>query len=217
MKRFLPALLIVSLVFLTGCGGDDEPAKGATATTVLGRVSAEVDWVQRSVTVRDEDDGPDIRFCEGEAPLLCVERDGTHLGVIELASYPADGIDDLAAWARAFYETMAADRSAGCDPAIEVVGDDPVRAMFAGHDGIRYGYTATIDGRPVERVLAHAAVVDGTLWLLTANALADESCLARESELPIDVMADLEPVLAGLAHGSELPPLPDGLREVYRP
>jgi len=162
-------------------------------------VTATVDWTARIVTVEGTEFG--VAFCEGEAPLLCITSpDGDHLGAFEHAEF--DAVDDLEAHAKEFSMTMREDRVAGCDPAFELEPATTVETTLFGAPGVRYGYTGSIAGREVERVVAHAANVDGRLHLVTANFLADDGCMSRESELPIGVADALEPVLDAVVAGS---------------
>jgi hypothetical protein len=197
--------LLLLPILLVACGGGDgadvvapiaePPVPGAEAP-----VTATVDWAARTITL----DGAtrfDVNFCEGDAPFLCVSDDGTPLGSVELARFP-DEVDDFDEWAASFYDSIATDRVAGCDPAYALDGADPEVAPFAGALDVQYGFVGTVDGQPVERVLGYAINDAGSLRLLVANALADDGCLHREGELPIDAMDDLEPVLAAIAEGS---------------
>lgn len=205
-------LLLLPVIALAACGGDDDDTSAAppetTTTTVHDMdespiVTASVDWTARTVDVQNAD-AFTIEFCEGDAPMLCVNDVDVPLGIIERASFP-DGVEDgdLDAWAQDFYDSIADDRVVGCDPDYVLEGDDPEPATFAGAEGVRYGFTGTVDGKVVERVIGVAAVRDdGSLDLLAANGLADDGCLSRESELPVQVMDELEPVLLALAEGS---------------
>lgn len=192
-RRTLALLALLPLA--AACGGDGGAAASTTlapATTAAAPgVTAAVDWTARTITV-DGHDGPPVAFCEGAAPLLCVGEPGELLGVIALVTV-AGG---------------AADRREGCDPDVELEAHETADADVAGHDGFRYGLTASIGDRVVERVVGHGAVVGDDLHLLVLNALADDGCLARESELPLDVARQLEPVVAAIAAGSSGLPAP---------
>ena len=178
----LPLLLVVA------CGGGrGADPDGAPAT----EVSATIDWVARTVTVTGSDLG--VAFCEGEAPLLCVG--GVDGGVIELATFPDSSVDDFDAWADDFYASIGADRIEGCDPAYELVGDD----VSTVGGWTRYGFSGSVGGVEQERVVGYARNDGTSLVLLVANALADDACLSRESELPLALMDDVEPVLEALA------------------
>lgn len=202
MLRRSLILLPILLVAACGRGGDSAvvAAPDPTPTVPPAPITATVDWTARTITM-DGDVAFDVNFCSGDAPLLCITDDGTQLGVLELASFP-EPVLDFDAWASSFYDSIASDRTAGCDPTYALDGDKPVAAPFAGALGVRYGFVGSAGGRPVERVLGYAINDAGSLRLLVANALADDACLARESELPLDVIDDLEPVLAAIAAGS---------------
>lgn len=190
-------------ILVGACGGDDDDEVVATTapTPTTVPVDVEVDWVERRIVV-DGDVAFDLNFCDGEAPVLCVSRDGAQLGVLELGTYEGEAVADFDAWADDFYESMRADRIAACDPDYELDGDVPRSAPFARRDGIRYGFTGLVDDRVVERVIGHAVNDGADLRVLVANALADDGCLARESELPLAVLDELEPVVAAIAAGS---------------
>lgn len=195
-------ILLPILLAACGRGGDGAvvAAPDPTTTQPPAALTATVDWRARTITV-DGDVPFDVNFCDGEAPLLCITDDGTQLGVLELATFP-EPVTDFDAWASSFYDSIASDRVTGCDPTYALDGEKPVAASFAGAVGVRYGFVGTTDGNPVERVVGFAINDAGSLRLLVANALADDGCLHRESELPIDVMDELEPVLAAIAAGS---------------
>lgn len=203
MKTFLrAAALAIALAVVAACSGGGDTTTAPTVPVADSTVTADVDWAARTVTVTGVD-GYDIDFCEGEAPILCVTRGGEWIGGIELLSFSGGTLlDDVDRWFADFVTSMGDDRRMGCDPAYEIEGDDLEPASFAAADGHRYGFTGRIDGRVVERVIGYAADIDGTTHLLTMNALADDGCLAREGELPVDAVDDLEPVLAALAGGS---------------
>ncbi|HEX4905452.1 MAG TPA: hypothetical protein VFU93_08370 [Acidimicrobiales bacterium] len=202
MLRRSLILLPILLVAACGRGGDGAvvAAPDPTTTQTPAALTATVDWAARTITV-DGDVPFDVSFCDGEAPLLCITDDGTHLGVLELATFP-EAVTDFDAWASSFYDSIAADRTVGCDPTYALDGEKPVAAPFAGALGVRYGFVGQTEGRPVERVLGYAINDAGGLRLLVANALADDACLARESELPLDVIDDVAPLLAAIAEGS---------------
>jgi hypothetical protein len=204
MRRVL--LLCVLLAVAAGCTGDDDEVLTDTTTSTPAPaepVTAQVDWTARRISV-DGDVPFDINFCEGEAPMLCIVDDGTALGAIELLSYD-DVIRDFVAWGNDFYASVEADRRTAC-PTYELQGDVPTPAPFAGAEGVRYGFTGTVESTVVERVIGVVANDEsGTVHLLVANALAEDdvqTCLHKEGELPVDAMDEIEPVLLALAAGS---------------
>ena len=210
MTRVQLVVVAVAVVgVLAACGGDDDDRAAPSTTTTTtsapeSAVEATVDWRARTVSV-DGLDGYEVEFCEGDAPILCVTRAGEWIGGIELASFPggAEALEDGAeAWAAEHHRTIAADRVEGCDPDYELTPDEVEAVPFGSLDGYRYGFTGSVDGRDIERVVGIGAVDDGDLHLLVLNALADDGCLARESELPLDAADDLAPALAALAAGT---------------
>ena len=209
--RLRAALVVVATGLLAACAGGGNSATPTTTTTgPATEVSATVDWRARTVDVAGLE-GFGIGFCEGEAPFLCVSRDGAVIGAIELVSFPGGGAaldGGVDAWVADHVGSLAEDRRAGCDPGYQLTADDTGSVPFAGLPGYRYGFTGEIGGRPVERVVGAGVVADGHLHLLVLNALADDGCLAREGELPLDAVDDLAPVVEALAAGTvALPPV----------
>lgn len=205
MLRRAPSLL---LILLAACGGaGDSERDAATTSATLPRttsttagLTATVDWTARTLVLSGA--APlDVTFCDGDGPFLCIGRDGALLGSVELARFDGE-VADFDTWATDFYDSMAADRVAGCDPAYRLEGADPEVAPVAGALGVRYGFVGRVRSVPVERVLGFAINDGGALRILVANALADDGCMHRESELPLDAMDELEPVLAAVAAGS---------------
>lgn len=190
---------------IAACSGDDDPTAAtttstSTTSTTAPAVTASVDWTARTVTVDGTSYG--VAFCEGDAPLLCVTSpSGEHLGVIEHAEY--DPVPDLDGFADDFAASMREDRVSHCDPDFALEPDETTPTTLFGEPGVRYGYTGTIGGDVVERVVAHASLVEDRLHLVTANFLADDGgCLSRESELPVDAVEDVEPILDAVVAGS---------------
>jgi hypothetical protein len=190
------ALVLLPLLLLVACGGGDDPDVAATEDDPVAPV-ATVDWAARTIEL-DGDLPFDVRFCDGDAPLLCVTDGGAQLGVIELATFPSSAVEDFGAWASSFYASMRADRVEACDPGYELEGDD----VAVDGEWMRYGFTGAVDGVATERVVGYARNDGSSLQLIVANALADDACLARESELPLGAMDDVEPLLAAIVAGS---------------
>jgi hypothetical protein len=201
LRRVLPLLLVIA-----ACSGDDDPTATSTTTSTTSTtapanaVTASVDWTARTVSVDGTSYG--VAFCEGDAPLLCITSpEDEHLGVIEHADF--ERVPDLEGFAADFAASMTEDRVSHCDPDYELDPDDTTPSTLFGEPGVRYGYTGTIGGSVVERVVAHASIVEDRLHLVTVNFLADEGgCLSRESELPIDTVEDVEPILDAVVAGS---------------
>lgn len=214
MKRV--AVLLAFFALLSAACSDNSKKNEATTTTttaieIVQTVRASVDWQARTVSISDSR-GYTIEFCDGAGPLLCVRKPGEEvLGVIELISR-TDGADltrvGAPDWAEDFIASIAADRAKGCDPAYKLTPDRTVGADVAGRPGFRYSFTGAINGRTVERVVGFGTVISGDLHILVLNALADNGCLNRESELPLTDAKRLEPVVAALASGSTNLPNP---------
>lgn len=120
-----------------------------------------------------------------------------------------DGTDVLEAMADEFVAEMAADRAEGCGDDYQVVAIDPIPAIVAGEDGLRYGFRGVVDGTTVEHVVLHALIDDGTVWILNAAGYADGGCLPREGEFDVAGVQSAMPLIGELAAGSRLP-APDG-------
>ena len=217
MKTMRAAVAVMTVGVLAACGGETSTA--SSPTTVEPRppsVEAVVDWRVRAVEVTGAGEFA-IEACEGDAPFLCVSRGGETIGAIELATYPAGASalkDGPAVWAAELFDTVVADRRTGCDPTYRLAPLEIEELPFAGETGFRYGFTGSTDDGIVEEVRGHGVLIGGDLHLLVLNALADDGCLAREGELPLDAVEDLTPVLAALAAGStnlpavDAPPAP---------
>lgn len=219
-RAFLGAIA-VSAMLLGACSDDStaSPSSTTTTTTPESPAAVEVDWAARTVT-GVEDPRFTVDFCQGEAPLLCFTGDDSeHLGAIELLNYPTAGYDvvdaviarggdesdALEAIADGLVTTMAADRAEGCGDGYEVVPDEPVPAVVAGEDGVRYGFRGVVDGTTVEHVVTHALIDDGTVWILTAAGYDDGGCLPREGEFDVAGLQAAMAVIGDLAAASTLP------------
>lgn len=203
MKR---VALVIALLLAGACssGSDktDESSGDTTTTfTIPPRIEASVDWRARTVSVEGFDQYT-IEFCEGAGPLLCVSKPGEDvLGVIELITR-----SDRSFNAPSFLADIERDRKQGC-PGYVMRGKSRT-ADLAGVAGTHYSWTGELNGRTVEHVVGIAAVNNAGLHILVMNALADNGCLNRESELPLTDATKLEPVLVALAKGSTNLPNP---------
>lgn len=210
MKR----VVLVLAILLTACnsGGEKDEAATPTTTTVVPTPGfASVDWKARTVEFRKFLMEYSVNFCEGAGPLICVSLDGDVLGVIELISR-TDGSEftkmGAPEWSERFIASIRSDRKRGCDPGYDLSPDKTIGATVAGRPGFRYSFTGRIKDRIVERVVGYGTVIKGDLHILVMNALADNGCLNRESELPLQDAKNLEPVLESMAAGSTNLPNP---------
>jgi len=206
----LVVVLGVMLVACAGAGPDDADAP-PSAGDDPGLV---VDWETRSVT--GDTGALDVRFCEGEGPFLCIERDGTVIGVVERLTYDvttmdvvrealasgATPVEALERHAAAQVATFAADRRAGCGPDHLVTGDATEPVPVGGEPGLRFGWTTRRADVVVERVVSWATIIDGSLDVLVAAALADDGCLERLGEFSIADLDAALPTLERVARGS---------------
>lgn len=162
------------------------------------------------------DDTWSLRECEGDAPDICVERDGEIVGNLELSEYPLDEAEkeqapaDVARTrAQGFLDFFSGDRAEGC-PDFQFVADPVDLTMVGGQPGARTGFRLLdATGRTVERVTTHYAVHDGALFLVNTDAYAlDGGCL-DQSEVDLqftpDVLQGFEPYVDRLVSATTLP------------
>lgn len=206
---------VVAAVALAGAGGDDDDHSGGDQ----GHDSAAaVDWNAR--TARIHDDRWTVEFCEGDAPVLCLENAEGQWGGVELSSWPVADLDvleaafaegatqaeALAAYADDFLRIFEADRAEGCGATYEFVPDTSTPISVDGRPGLRYGFRGVVDGVTVEHVVGHAVLTDRTLHLFNAAGLADDGCLGREGEFPMEAFdADTIDLIGRIAAASTLP------------
>lgn len=177
-----------------------------------------VDWVDPTARI-EFDVGWAIHACEGDAPLLCVERRGRHVGVVEAAGYAVDGFDgldpatapeeNLAAFAGGFFESLVADRTAGCGAEYVFDPIGPTPFPIGGRPGISFGFTGTMpDGTPSELNLQYAVIVDGRIITISAIAYDAGGCPGRD-DLSGFRSADLSDFRAYLEEVLRQSPLPE--------
>ena len=175
-----------------------------------------VDWGPDAAPV-DLGDGWTVRDCEGDAPLLCVDRDGELVGTLALSSFeptedlaaadtPEELTDALRAFAESLEDGVVQDRAAGCG-ADYVVEHEPVAVVtMSGQPGVRYGFRGIQDEAVTEFVLSYATVADGRLWIVVAEAATDDGCMASEFDLfTPDDLATFLPRLDAVVAGTVLP------------
>jgi hypothetical protein len=164
------------------CDGGSSAHPGAAAPHGE-KAAARIDWASRTVSIGAP--GWTIAFCEGEGPFLCVSRDGSHIGSVELLAWPVEGYETVASMVSAgrseqealeaaaadLLATLAADRTIGVDPGYEIVGDEPAVVPVAGKDGLRSGLRGILDGRTLERVVQYRVIDADTLYLLSATGM----------------------------------------------
>lgn len=176
-----------------------------------------VEWGPDAAPV-DLPGGWRVRDCDGDAPLLCVERDGEFVGVLERNDFPvpddlaaADSDDALVDALRQFADDrnadVAEDRAQGCGQDYVVEPLEVEDLTIGDRPAVRYGFRGIQDGTTTEFVVSYATVVDDTLWIVVADAATDDGCMAAP-ELDVFDPAVLEaflPTLDVVAAGTVIP------------
>ncbi len=204
-RNVMMAAVVAAGLALTACGASD----AAEAPVV--------DWVDPAQAV-ELDGGWTVAACEGDAPLLCVARDGAPVGVVEAAAYPlasfplldpgAGDAANLRAIAADFVEAMRADRAAGCgtDYGFEPIEPEPFELGDAA--GLAYGFTGTrADGAPSELNLQYTAIESGRIVSIVAIAYDEGGCPGRDDLSSFDsaTLAAFRPHLEAILHATPLP------------
>jgi len=193
------------LLWLSACVDNPEPAPPSTTTTAP---PLAVDWSDPGLDL-EVGGGFRLRNCEGDAPLLCIERGGSTTGVIELTDHRGGDGQTLAQRVADHYATIADDRQQGCPAGYEFTTVPPVAATVAGRDGLRFGFTGRLaDGRPSEKTVGFMTEQDDVVRVIGVHAYEADGCLPPEGA-PFTT-ADLdafEPFLDEIVAGSRLPDL----------
>lgn len=179
-----------------------------------------IEWGNPDTRVVFDEVGWAIAACEGDGPLLCVEMDGRHVGVVEAAAYPLASmtrldpsapsdviLDDFAGH---FFDDMSADRRAGCGSDYVFERIEPTPFPLGDTTGIAFGFVGTMaDGSPSELNLQYATVVGDRIVLVTSAAYDDDGCPGRDDlgGFRPGELADFRPYLEDVLDGSPLPPV----------
>lgn len=219
--------LALALLTLGACTGGDvtarpspTPADPRSGPTVQPSPPAE----DRPLTVQwsgsfelDLPNGWVVQDCEGDRTHVCVHDDDAQLGDIELlAGYPLDDAQKqqdppavLDGLAEGFLAHFREDRRAGC-PHFSFVADEVRRATVGGHPATRASFSLIDgDGRVVERVVNHFALVDDSYAIVNTDAYVDTGGCLGPSETdpsfsPVE-LAMLEEHLDRIVADSPLP------------
>ena len=203
---------------MAACGGDGggDDTTAATSTSEAG--VEPYDW--RAPTRVALDDEWTLDDCEGDAPFVCVERNGETVGFLEIVEFPVESFEQLRepladgdearaleVLAESFFRDLRDDRSLGCGEGYTVEPIEPRPVTTADGPALRYGLVGTTaDGAAAERVVQYAAIRGETLVLLAANAYSADGCLASEgAEFHPDVLEAFEPVLDTVVFASPMP------------
>lgn len=176
-----------------------------------------IDWSDPTV-VAELDGGWTVAACEGGAPLLCVERDGTVVGSVELISFPASSFTDvdpsrpvaenMAVIGSGFVQAMTEDRVAGCGPDYVLSPLELSSFSLGSLEGASFGYEGRwSDGRPSELNLQYGTVVGDSVVLIVAAAYDEGGCPGRDDTSGFDsaTLANFRPHLERLLTGNEIP------------
>lgn len=249
MRRFILALLALTIL-LAACGGGavgDETTTTTqpvtttipdttttvpetTTTTTPPAGDAVIDWDDPAMTVTLAD-GWTVAHCEGEAPFLCVSKDGEVVGLVErfiadpntyeVYDPAADDETNLRAIAAEFVQAFQTDRASGCGSGYVLEAFEPAVVSIGGNPGLVYGFTGTLaDGTPSEHNLQFATLSHGRLIFLVAAGYDEGGCLGKDDTISFDsaTLEALRPHLEALLEASPLPggdpetglALPDG-------
>ncbi|HSJ27943.1 MAG TPA: hypothetical protein VLB67_07005 [Acidimicrobiia bacterium] len=226
--RSLPALLGLALL-VAACGGSateqttpstttttTEPTTTTTqpTTTTTQPTTGTIDWDDPSQVVTLPD-GWSVARCEGEAPLLCVSRDGAILGLVEwfiadpytytIFDPEAEDETNLRAIAAQFVATFEEDRASGCGTDYVVEQLEPTAIDLGGTPGLAYGFRGTMgDGTPSELHLQYATLSHERFVLLAAGAYDEGGCPGKDDLVSFDsaALADFRPHLEALLASS---------------
>ena len=159
-----------------------------------------IDWGDPSVVVDHPGDWTSA-VCDPWVPLICVERNGQRVGVVDANSFPVSSFEDpdLATTnPRRFLRRLAAALTPSesepvhdeCGPEFVLEPSEIRNRRVFGHDGIVFGYRGHFEGRPIADVaIIYAAVVGDEVMLVTALAHDAEGCFDGESTFSV---ADLD-------------------------
>ncbi len=216
--NLIPAALLALAVVLSACGeavaGGGDPGLGPE------QPSEAIDWNDPGRVV-NFDGGWSVGACEGDAPLLCVERNGEFVGLVEAMSYRIDSFDDLdpaadpdvnlAAFAGGFFEALETDRRDGCGADYGFRPFEPEAFQLGTASGISYGFAGTMaDGSPSELNLQYATIVGDDVLLITAIAYDEGGCPGPNGDLAgfdSETLEAFQPFLETVLAQSPLPQL----------
>lgn len=216
----LATILAVSITAIAASRSGDSSTDGTTPPPHGGTGTAVVDW-EDGTRPAAFPGGWSVRACDGDAPILCVSRDGVLVGTVEAVGFRLDLRDDLDdlveagddaalldGFVRRFAADTRADRAEGCGPDYVVTPFEPQHLTVDGRPGVAYGFTGGDGGTVTERMRGYATVAAGRLVLVVVEASDPGGCFAPDDERTLFTTAALtefEPVLARVVAESELP------------
>ena len=224
-RTVLSLLTVAFTIAATACSGggsdDDLPSDADTSTTTTSAPAATSTTAPSVPSLSFSDnaaraelgDGWLVESCEGDAPRLCVSRNGAHAGVVELNVFPVDsftlpGFQDavragdtlraLDILGNDFVSSFEKDRVEGCGEGFEVEPTVAELATVFGEDGWRFGYVLKRGRDIVERQVGHSLIDGNNLVLVQAPAFAPDGCVAPEREFEPGALAEFMPYLHAL-------------------
>jgi hypothetical protein len=204
---------VVAVLFLASCGGGaPEPSQSPTSQATASPVPAvPIDWSARPDEPVSLAGGFSVQGCPGDAPFLCISREGDEVGLVEYLNFPASPGTTVDGLIEDDYRTFTEDREGTCPTEFEVKTDEPAGAEVGGSEGRRSGYSVVDgDGRTVERYVKYWAVEGGAVHLVSAEAQEEGTCSPGDgAEFSDAVLADFEPSFAAVAAGSRFPAPPN--------
>lgn len=235
MRAIVVALTAVVSLVGAACGGAASVAPPAaeptsTVTPTPSEVPASEPPVEvASLDLRGRvppttlDGGWSVSSCDpGDAPLICVFRDGEHVGMIEWLQRPLEAERELVADLQAmpvrealaanleragFYASTERDRRDNCDGR-GVEWQRPTDATVGGAAGMVYGYTVRDhDGSRQDVIVSYQGVNDGrSLFIVVVEGLGARTCIPTEgTALTPDQLDAFRPMLDELVANLRLP------------
>lgn len=209
--RRLGASLAAVVVLSSSCGDADPAPTRSPRPSPAGEPIA-ADWADLADFRPVEIDRWRLLDCDGDAPLLCVERGGAPVGHLELLQFDRDTFGpnarSLDALADDHEASFRRDRSSGCPESFEFVVHPRADVNVAGKDGVRTTWSVSdAYGNEVERVVTYFGLREDRVVLFGANGLTGDACIGREGggDFTPGVLAGVVPVLDRVVAGSVLP------------
>ncbi len=226
-SRLIPVLVALTIL-ASACATADGSSTTTTPTTTTTTAPTtpptteqptpvpSFDWDDRDATTTF--DGWTVGYCEGDAPFLCVEKDGEVVGVIEIflrdpltyTAYDPTTTDEtnLRALAADFVEAFEMDRPSGCGAGYLVEAVEPQPFEYTNTRGLVHGFRGSFaDGTPSELHLQYAALSYGRLISLVASAYNEAGCPGKDdtTSFDVDTLEAFRPVLEHLLADSPIP------------
>lgn len=214
--RHLVCVLLLATAGLVVFAPGLDRAAGTTATAGGAARARTIDWADPGQRVSYRG-GWSAGVCAPNVPIICVERDGTAVGIVEVGAFPLDPAVDpeqLARRPRRYLATLVADfnashledRAVVCGPDYVVDLDPAARRQVLRADGLTFGYRGNFAGEPVsERGIISLAVVDGRVISVGTSAHDPTSCYAGESAFTTADLDAFEPHLRRLVRTLPVP------------